>query len=359
MKRKLRSAAIVAVVLLCGLMMSIAQGVYGEQGLADLVGRFKRPVSVAPLEAQFSVYEAQQIGLDNQSRDLLRQSVVLDGQINALASQKSLIPLKIQQEELLAEFQLQGEYYNVCLLIQNGNLLDQQSNLLDKQIQVEETKLTLGETTQNAVDLLHASREAVLQSCIANQTQINHCKAAIELKIDTSGAYSPDFMIPEFIHESNTMSVTDLQNQLVSNNVSLMEHEEAVSNQVILRDSLKNIGGDNDSYYLEAAAQYDLLIANRETYRSQLLLLVNSKYNEYIAAEAQYTAMIAIRSPLMDQLNILDTMYAQGEISELECLSAKYEVQKNLLEINVAIISKANLLSEIDLLANGVVLATR
>ena len=359
MKRKLRSATIVVAVLLCGFMMSIAQGVYGEQGLMDLVSRLKTPVSVAPLEAQFSVYEAQQTGLDNQSRDLLRQSAVLDGQIKALASQKSLIPLKIQQEELLAEFQLQGEYYNVCLLMQNGYLLDQQSNLLNKQIQVEETKLALGETTQNAVDLLHASREALLQSRIANQAQISYSKASIELKIDTSGTYSPDFIIPEFINESNTMSVADLQNHLVLNNVSMMEHDEAVSNQIILRDSLKSIGGENDSYYLEAAAQYDLLIANREAYRSQLLLQVSSKYNEYIAAEAQYAAMIASRSALMDQLSILDTMYTQGEISELECLSAKYEVHKNLLEINVAIISKANLSSEMDLLANGIVLATR
>jgi outer membrane protein TolC len=313
-------------------------------------------VGATALRAQTGVYDAQQEELNVQRSDLSRQIAVLDSQSGSLSFQRDAITAQIEQERMLAEYQLQIQYYNVCLLIENGLLLDRQTAMLDKSLQVEQTKLALGETTQNAVDVLQAAKTAATQTSIANRSQIEYGKAAINLMIDAGGVTDSSFVIPESIDEKSDLDIDTLQNRLVNNNYSVKEQNNAVANQLALSEALRAIGGQNDPYYLEAAAQASLLSAKAEAYKSQLLAYAGVKYSEYVAAEAQYSAMVAGRSALLDQLGILDALFSHGEISELEHLSGRYDVQKSLVEIKTAIVAKANSLSELDLLANGIVL---
>jgi outer membrane protein TolC len=67
--------------------------------------------------------------------------------------------------------------------------------------------------------------------------------------------------------------------------------------------------------------------------------------------------MIAGRPVLLDQLRIRDASYNQGEISELDYLSSQYDIHKTLMDVKKAIVAKANSLSEMPLLANGVVVS--
>jgi outer membrane protein TolC len=356
------------VVVLSGLLVSAAQDTPDAQdasdvavqenvGLTELMSGLKAPLSVNSLKAQADVYDAQQSELDIQRRELDRQFIALDAQEKSISIQEGLIPLQIHQENYAARYQLQTAYYNVCLLIENDVQLARQLELMDKQIEVEATKLSLGMSTQNAVDLLRSSREAISQSRAANQAQIDYEKSAVSLKVSASESRPVIFSIPDTIGGGSTYQLEDLQERLVANNLNIKEQEAAASAYHETENSLKNLLGSGNAYYLEAAAQYNLAIAQRDDYKSQLLLYANGKYSAYAKAEAQYQAAIASRASLLDQLEIFDNMYTKGEISELECLASQYEVHKSLLEIKTAVVAKANSLMELDLTANGIVLS--
>ncbi|MDR0380988.1 MAG: hypothetical protein LBH86_03210 [Oscillospiraceae bacterium] len=356
MKRRRLFGVLVISVALSGLLLSSAQSVYGNLEFVELVNRLKTPPSVLSLESQTAVFRAQQSELDIQRRELRRQLAVLDAQDRDIGAQEKLLPLQVQQESDLAEYQFQAEYYNICLLIENASLLEHQLALTDKQIEVEETKLSLDMTTQHAVDLLYASRETVSQSRAATLTQIDVETAALLLKIDISESYAPDFSIPEVVSARSTRSLADLQAHLVENNPSMRARESAVSNQLETRNALRSLLGTSNAYYSEAAAQYDLLAAQRDAYKSQLFTYASTVYNEYTQAEAHYRAAVANREVLLTRLDILDSMYAEGEISEMECLSGQYEARKGLLDVKAAIVTKANSLLALDLMATGLVL---
>ena len=243
----------------------------------------------------------------------------------------------------------------VTLLNENLSLLEENLNLLDKQIIAEETKLQYGESTQYTVDYAYASRDAAQQNYNACLAQIDYEKQMLSYQIE-GDVYSISYTIPDELYESNNRYLAQYQEALINNNISMKEHEMTVEGQKLLAESLKNIGGSNDTYYLEAMAEYNSLFAQKDEYKEQLLLYAIKIYNENNKIESEYQASISKKDALMEQRNILSVMYEQGEISELDYLSNNYEISKSLFEIKSALAAKANSLFSLDLLYEGIVL---
>jgi hypothetical protein len=362
--KKIRCVAslFLSALVLCVIIPS-TQSFYGADQLSGLTSRIKTPASVVSLEGQSAVFSAQLGGLDVQKTEVERQILALERQyagLNAqgysIASQQTLLPKQISQEKQVAAYKTQVSYYRIAILYENLRLLDEQLRLLDKQIEVEETRLMLGESTQNTVDFMYASRIAAFQNHNSYLAQIAYEKELLALQIDYN-IYMIVFEIPDTISKHNTRSASELQDNLVRNNISMLEQEDSAENQRLYAESLRNIGGVDDPYYREAISQYHLLVVQKNAYKEQLQLLASNKFSECIMIEAQYQAAISSRSALLEQRTILDVMYHQGEISELDYLTSRYEVDRSLLEIKTAIVGKANNLLELDMLIEGIVLA--
>jgi hypothetical protein len=324
--------------------------------LNQLFNEMNVPLSVTVLESQRNIYDAQQGTLDIQRQEIRRQLALLEHQDRAIVDERILIPIRINQENLIVRERLQTEYYNVCLLYENENLLYMQLDALNTQIAIEEVRLSFSETTYNALELLRANREIIREKITANQVQIDSVRRSLETRVSANAINGISFYIPEFIEQRNTMTHTELQNRLINNNISIIEQDRAIENLLILQDALKDILGEDSSYYIEVAAQRNSLIAQREEFKTQLILYANSRHSEYLRIESEYRSAIAIRDALLSQLNILESMYFHGEISELEWLSSKYEIHVERFNIKAAIVAQANILHELELISNGIVL---
>jgi uncharacterized coiled-coil DUF342 family protein len=310
-------------------------------------------------------YVAEQIGDVPEQRDeyqlqigsLNKQRAALKNQIDSVSGRKAAIGHKINKERMTAEYRLQIAYYNVCSSRGSAALLELQLAVLDKQIAVETVKLGLGvpDATQNAIDALEGSRGAARgQLDAANaQTELYERGVAKLLRVQPASIV---YEMPAGADGRPTRTLDMLINRLYANNSTLIEYSADIKSLTELVADLEKTAGKSDTTYKLRCAELDYAVIQRDEYRDSLASFAAGRYGEFYAAELQYASAMAQRRVSEKDLELLRRYYDSGEISELEFLTQQAKLCRSLSDAQAAIVAKANILSEIELLAGGVAL---
>jgi len=337
--RKLRYA--IVVVLCCALLFaSPARSADGDE----------EPPTLEYILEQFA---AQINSQQAQIVDLQMQIIMLQTALTPAAPDETLLEQQISQARSTETYIFQVEYNNVLLLIENGKLLQLQSELLDKQISVEKVKLQLGETTQNALDVLLAQKSGVEQQIMINGESVKLKKEYIKTKADISGfLFIADYEISAAAPPLYDKTLNQLRAALIGSNTTLYMYDEQISAKF---DQILSMSGADNSVISAAQTELEQITAQRELYAQQLAWAAIDKYAAYSDALTQYNAAAALRPALQERLTQLDAAFASGEISELDLLSQQFSIEQELYKVNAASITLSSAVVELELLEQGIV----
>ena len=240
------------------------------------------------------------------------------------------IDRQIREAADLERFMLRLEYYNVCSIIANTDLLRGQRTLTERQLELERVRLSLGFSTQSNVDAL----TAYLNS-LRRQIELNDEIVQIKRR---SVSNIGNFEIPTPA-APRARTVGELRSALISNNSALFVMERQIN-------QMSRQGASNAEIRL-MRTQRDLLVRQLET-------AATNAWTAYLTAKAQYDIAQASRSMLASRLNMIDELFRIGEISAIARLEQRYAVYEELHGADMTAIALAVAVAELDFMMIGV-----
>ncbi|HOV27128.1 MAG TPA: TolC family protein [Pseudobacteroides sp.] len=353
------SAIVVASVCIAVSGAYAAGRIYTNKTIDDLknyVDSSNKSIQVVDSEQQ--VLESRYNEVLKQYNESRKQTVLIQNQIDRLNFDRNQYQKKKEQHQLVEKYQLQVEYYNVCLFIKQLSLAQNELEVVNKQISVEREKLNQGDSTQLAVDELN-SRKRIIQDKISGLNQnIEVGKNALKSRLnETSGIqFDPSFTIPSVVEGTDTYSLSELQKKCKDNNIDLLQMNAYLGFYNTLISNLKAIVGENDSAYFSAISERVKLQADANIMRTEIDNYVEHQYSIFKQSLSAYTTAQERKDILNRQLDLLKTKYENGDISELQYLSDRYLILKELYDGYSAIIGKINEKTLMSLIEAGIVM---
>jgi outer membrane protein TolC len=357
-KNKKFTAAVAGVAVLFSVTTAYAAGrVYSNKNLEDL----KQYVEVDSLNVH--VVDAEQKALESQYDEAFRQlmeykkqTALQQNQVDKLNFQKGQYQKKRKQQQLVEKYQLQVQYYNVGLLMKQLTFTESELELINKQIEVEEEKLNQGLSTQLTVDDLKSRKKLTSDNIVNLTASIELGKSEMKAKLNENKdvVFDPNFTIPAEVQGEDTYSLATLITKCKENNLQLVETNLSIALQTGLNSTIKGYIGESDSYYMALEAELSKLLLNADIINKNLSLYVEQQYNSFKNSLNHYNSMIHRKSILDRQMIVIDEQYNAGKISQLERLSQRYSVLKELLDVDKAIVDKLNAITVMGLVEQGI-----
>jgi uncharacterized protein YxeA len=336
--------------------------IYTNKSLDDLKGYVDNSnLNIQVVDSGQQVLESQYSETLKQYNDSRKQTALFQNQLDRLNFDKAQYPKKKEQQQMAEKYQLQVEYYNVCLSIKQLSLAQSELEVLNKQISVEQEKLNQGNSTQLTVDDLN-SRKRIVQDKIASLSQsIDEGKNALKTRLNetTDVQFDPSFSIPSTVDGSDTYSLSSLRKKCEDNNIGLLQINAYIGFHSSLISSIKSCVGESDPSYGTAVSERSKLQADANVLRQQIDTYVEQQYNIFKQNLTTYSTTQERKGILNRQLDVLKNKYDNGDISELDYLSDKFLILKELNNEYSSIVDKINAKSMINLIENGIILQNK
>ena len=198
-----------------------------------------------------SIYSKEQ--KEKQQKNIQKQIISLQYQLNNLKSQNNLLQTKIDQQTQLAKYKFQTEYYNGALYFAQQIVEKANNEYLKKNLEVEKEKLVLGETTQISIDLLNNKLQLSENKLQMLNDSINTSKQAMLIFLEEYdlSAYNlnMDFNLSKLYLPEYKYSINEIQENFCSNNLNLMVLDYTIKNKEKQAEQLLNFYGSNDISY--------------------------------------------------------------------------------------------------------------
>jgi hypothetical protein len=237
---------------------------------------------------------------------------------------------QIREAAEIERFIFRLEYYNVCFIIANTDLLRHQRTLTERQLELERVRLALGFSSQRNVDALSAHLNS-----LRRQIELNDEIVQIKRRPVSSIG---NFEIPASASPV-ARTVDELRSALIRNNAALFVLERQIS-------QMSRQGASN--------AEIRLMRAQRDLLVRQLEMAATNGWTAYLTAKAQYDLAQAARPAPLARLNFLDELLRIGEIGAVARLEQRYAVYEELHGADMTAIALAVAVAELDFMMIGI-----
>ncbi|WP_163193612.1 TolC family protein [Clostridium thermarum] len=357
-KRKKIIAVTIGLIMMFSVTTAYAAGrVYSNKNLDDLKQYVETDsINVQVIDLEKKAIESQYYEAYKQLVEYKKQTAIQQNQVDRLYFQMGQYQKKLKQQKLVEKYQLQVQYYNICLLMKQLNLAKSELELINKQIEVEEEKLNQGLSTQLAVDDLKSRKKLASDNItsITNAIELGKSEMKVKLNENKDVVFDPNFVIPTDVQGEDTYNLSTLTSKCKENNLQLAEINANIAFQSVLVNSIKSYVGDGDSSYIAVNTELSNLLLNKETVDKELSLYVEKQYNSFKNSLNNYNSMIQRKDILNRQLTVIDEQYNAGQISQLEKLTQRYSVLQELLDVDKAIVDKLNAITVMELVEEGI-----
>jgi hypothetical protein len=349
-------AAVIGVSVTLSLALIPARALYKAYKLDDLlrIQKFDRYTDL--YDAQTELLNAQIKNLENQLSGVNKPENYPQEryQLDDLKSRLELVPMQFEEAKGRAKYELQARYYGVCLMRKQNELLQSQLDYIDAQIIVENAKLSLGDSTQASVDALTIQKTSAEQAIEANLEIIGLTTALVASATGIDGeGFNPTFEITLTVELPYPRTLDFLWDRFVVKNVSANEYRMAVKNNQNLVDYIGE-AESGISEYVENAAKANAEVAQAQSKLTglQLRQSATSVYSRYLSAKAGYNP--SYYGVLTAQLALAESAREHGEVSELELLRRRSEIQEQLYRQYESAVTLLNAITELQMLERGV-----
>jgi hypothetical protein len=286
----------------------------------------------------------------------LQEAAILKNQLDQENFDISQYSQKQSQQKLTQEYQFQVNYYNVCLSMQQLQLNQSQLNLVNEQIIVEEEKLKQGTSTQLNVDQLSLNKQKILDqiSTLNNTISLDQDVLKTELNQPLNIQFSPSFIIPDTVDNSNTYTLLTLTQACENDNLNLLEDNAFIGFYGTLATSLSACVDQSDPSYCNAVAEKSNTQIQADILRQQIDISAEQQYDEFSECLAAYNTSNQEKNVLNEKKLVLNAQYTSGSISELDYLTDNFSI---LQQLNAELSDTVNLINArtcIVLVQNGI-----
>lgn len=358
---KMNKIGITTLILVLGMLVTVAYAagrIYTNKNLDDLKSYVDNGnLNIQAVDSEQQVFESQYNDLIRQKNENLKQSALLQNQIDRLGFTKTQYSKKREQKQLVEKHQLQAEYYNVCLLIKQLSLAQSELEVASKMVSTTEEKLAQGDATQLDVDDAKSKKKQVEDKIVSLSQSVEQGKSALKARLNENSnvQFDPNFTIPASAEDSGSYTLEGLRKNCADRNLQLLQINAYIGFHNILMASLKACVGENDTSYSTALSEHSKLQVDADILKQQIDQYAEKQYNSLKDYSLKYATMISRKTILQQQLDNLSTRYSNGIISEISYLSSKYSVLKEMLDVDNAIVAKLNAASLVNLIDKGII----
>lgn len=333
--------------------------IYTNKSLDDLKGYVDNSnLNIQVVDSEQQVLESNYNQTLKQYNESRKQTALYQNQLDRLNFDRTQYAKKKEQKQMIEKYQLQVEYYNVCLSIKQLSLAQSELEVVNKQISVEQEKLNQGNSTQLTVDDLN-SRKRIVQDKITSLNQsIDAGKNALKSRLNetTDVEFDPSFTIPSIVDGSDTYSLSTLRKKCEDNHLGLLQTNAYFGFHSTLISYLASCVGENDSSYRTALSERSKLQADANVLKQSIDLNVEKQYNTFKQSIASYSTFQERYNVLNKQLDVLKTKYDNGDISELQYLSDRLAILNELNKGYSTIVAKIDAKTVVNLIDNGIII---
>ncbi|WP_139903614.1 hypothetical protein [Clostridium thermarum] len=357
-KNRKITAVTIGLILMFSVTTAYAAGrVYTNKNLDDLKQYVETDsVNMQMVDLEKKAIDSQYNEAYKQLIEYKKQTAIQQNQVDRLYFQMGQYQKKLKQQKLVEKYQLQVQYYNICLLMKQLTLAESELELINKQIEVEEEKVNQGLSTQLIVDELKSRKKLISDniSSITYTIELGKSEMKVKLNENKDVVFDPNFIIPTDVQGEDTYSLDTLIGKCKENNLQLAETNANIALQSVLANTIKSYVGEADSSFIAVNTELSKLLLNKDTLDKELSLYVEQQYNSFRDSLNKYDSMKQRKGILDRQLTAIDEQYNAGQISLLEKLSQRYSVLKELLDVDTAIVDKLNAITIMELVENGI-----
>ncbi|MDR1209807.1 MAG: hypothetical protein LBK41_05780 [Clostridiales bacterium] len=355
MKKRI-TAAVIGVSVTLALALIPARAFYEAYRLDGLlrIQKFDRYTDL--YDAQTELLNAQIKSLENQLSGVNKPENYPQEryQIDDLKSRLELVPTRLEEAKERAKYELQARYNGVCLMLKQNELLQAQLEYLDAQITVENTKLSLGDSTRASLDALAVQKASAEQAIGANLEIIKLTKALVASAAGFDGeGFNPTFELPLTVELPYPRTLDFLWDRFMVKNVAANESRMAVKNN----QNLAGYIGEAESgisEYVKNAAEANLKAAQAQNKLTGLQLRQSATgvFARYLSAKAGYNPNY--NGVLTARLALAESAREHGEVSGLEFLRLRAEIQEQMYGHYESVVTLLNAVTELQMLERGV-----
>ena len=294
--------------------------------------------------------------LNLQYRTTYKQIANLEKSIEEINLNQALYTNKRDNQIVVEKYMLQVNYYKTFLLIKQLDLLNSQLSVLNLQIVVEQTKLAQGKSTALNVRVL-TNQKALLVNTISEisdniDLSKNNLKAT--LNMDFEDAFAPVFTIPAVSTTAIGYTLSNLRDACIARNVDVLTLDNKIKAQLNYIQKIKLVFVDSESEVTGAKSDLAKMQLNETTLKKALTIYVKQAFSQYNQTVPKVITANERNAILKDQLLVIETNHRVGDTSDLEFEQQKYEVSKQLFEINSLLVDYLNVKTLVELIDKGI-----
>ncbi len=256
------------------------------------------------------------------------------------------------------QYKLQSEYNNLYLL--DSKLKSVNSNLkyLDKLFEIEKVKLSQERSTDINVSIC----EMDVKLAKTSVKQIENEKLKIEHSIaNMLNEYDNDeycfVVIKPELPELTLTEANVIKNFFDKNYDYTKQKKQLEADQKYLKEVEKIFEFDKDNEQIKKLKNtVEISKLEFEIAEENYKLYISNKFIDYTTALYNRNVYLKYRTTLSQKLSLLETSFKNGNISEIDYIYQKADIQAALYDCDNADIALVNVINEISLLNEGMLL---
>ena len=314
-------------------------------------------LSVKSEDSEYLVQESKYKELLEQKSETQKKTILLQNQIDRLDYLKGQHSDKRNQINLSEKHQLQKEYYNICLLINELDIAQNELKMLEKKENETKEKLKQGDVTQLEVDESTSKRKQAETKVDSIKYSVDNEKNNFKMHLNkkTGEKSSPKFSIPAKVVDKFNYSLEALKKNCCDKNLQLLQLNAYVKYHDKLIENLKSNFGQDDTSYQVAFSERSKMQVDADILKQKIYQYIEKQYNNFKSCKINYDFNVSRRPILIRKLENLRIKYEEGIVSEADYLLSQNQILKELAELDSAIVELINANSVMNLIDNGIV----
>lgn len=296
------------------------------------------------------------VGLYSQNSNLFKQQIGMMQSMEALKLQQKQLPQKTENEIAVAKFNLQKDYYTLCMLDQQLKQLKTDLENTRKSLNIEKTKVGLNMSTQLNVQSLENQERAL---SLAVQQMENSIQMAIDdIKTKVDIPLEQELKIKLTIPDDSKVKEYTLSKLITRFKDKNLELESVRNNTKVMKTVFERskLAYDKENSKIKIAElEYQQSQLDELSLERDLEAYVKQVYYQYLQAKNDLFHKKLSQRLYEDNERLLDLKFGQGLISELTYTLQKQEAQKYYLEVKQAVITYENMKKLMELVEKGII----
>ncbi len=250
----------------------------------------------------------------------------LSVQLRQLANTLSNYSANKEKAKQQIEYNVRSIFYSIYTAENSLAIYDEQIDINARQLEIYKTMLDLGKLSQTEYNNYKLEYDTLVSDKAATETQISSAYRSLNQLMGKDIAQQYNLIVDDLEFENMTGTTLSYAiSTALSTNQTLKETEESMNIYKYTLDTYID-GSTVSSDRSQTEANYAQSTRTLADAKTSLTASITSLYEEIIEAERTYSDNVSELAYMEEQLQIKETQYSLGKITELELDAYKLSI---------------------------------